>query len=422
MTVLVSPPRPDSVRAAKRPKPLVLVATVAGSWAAGSTLLVAAALGILGWFLTDSGTHGTPRDGIWVGIWGWLLGHGSGLRVQGVDITLIPLGVTLLCAWVCWRLANRTGELLAAHGPDADRLADGARDWTVPAAATLFVAGYVVVATLAAVWATTSQAEPSLARTVLGAGLLAAATGLPGLALGSGRAATWAANTLLVLRAAAGSARMTVGTFLILATITWIATLSADLAAAANLADQLGATGTGSVALALANLALAPNATAYAGSYLLGPGFTVGAGTLVTPAAATLGPLPMFPLLVALPDPGPAPGWAAALIAVPGLLAALATARYRRRHPILGWQTSAASGAAGGVLAAGAVTLVLAASGGSIGPGRLSHIGPLVGSACWHAVVGFGLGGLAAALLMTAWQRREAGYPLRGAIAADSDH
>ena len=41
---------------------------------------------------------------------------------------------------------------------------------------------------------------------------------------------------------------------------------------------------------------------------VLGPGFTVGAGTLVTPQAAAVGALPMFPLLAALPDNGPARG------------------------------------------------------------------------------------------------------------------
>ena len=34
----------------------------------------------------------------------------------------------------------------------------------------------------------------------------------------------------------------------------------------------------------------------------LGPGFTVGSHTLVAPTAVALGPLPMFPLLAALPE------------------------------------------------------------------------------------------------------------------------
>ena len=59
-------------------RPLVLLATVAGAAAAASTLLVCLALGVAGWFLTDAGAHGTPRDGLWVGRAG--LADGARLR------------------------------------------------------------------------------------------------------------------------------------------------------------------------------------------------------------------------------------------------------------------------------------------------------------------------------------------------------
>ena len=65
--------------------------------AAGSVLLVCLAVGVLGWFLSDAGTHGEPRDALQVGALGWLMAHGSGVSVNGVAVTAVPLLLTLLC-------------------------------------------------------------------------------------------------------------------------------------------------------------------------------------------------------------------------------------------------------------------------------------------------------------------------------------
>jgi hypothetical protein len=56
---------------------------------------------------------------------------------------------------------------------------------------------------------------------------------------------------------------------------------------------------------------------------------------------------------------------------------------------------------------AGLVFGVLALlAGGAVGPGRMSDVGPLVGSVLVHGVTAFGIGGLAGGLLATWWQRR----------------
>ena len=64
-------------------RPLVLLATLAGAVAAAGTLVVCLAFGVAGWFLTDAGAHGTPRDGLRVGALAWLMAHGSGVHVGG---------------------------------------------------------------------------------------------------------------------------------------------------------------------------------------------------------------------------------------------------------------------------------------------------------------------------------------------------
>jgi len=126
-------------------RPLVLLAPVAGAVAAASTLVVCLALGVAGWFLTDAGTHGTPRDGLWVGALAWLMAHGSGVHVGGALVSVMPLGITVACAWSTWRIGHRLGDSISGHGPDSDQISDGERDWTVPTATVAFAAGYLLV-------------------------------------------------------------------------------------------------------------------------------------------------------------------------------------------------------------------------------------------------------------------------------------
>ena len=130
------------------------------------------------------------------------MGHGSGLSVAGVTISAIPLGISVICAWSVWRIAHRVGDSVSGHGPDADAIADGVRDWTVPAATALFTAAYVAVAvaTLRA-WAPRST-PPSGARVVVWSLLLCLVLGGVSIAVGAGRAAIWTAYLPLSLRAA----------------------------------------------------------------------------------------------------------------------------------------------------------------------------------------------------------------------------
>src|SRR3954468_4541984 len=191
-------------------RPLVLLAPVAGAVAAASTLTVCLALGVTGWFLTDAGAHGTPRDGLWVGALAWLMAHGSGVHAGGALVSVMPLGITLACAWVTWRLGHRLGDSVSGHGPDADRIADGERDWTVPAAVLLFAAGYVGVAVLTGALASTAATAPDGSRVVLWSFLLCVLVGAPAIAVGSGRAAIWTATMPASFLAVAASCRRVV--------------------------------------------------------------------------------------------------------------------------------------------------------------------------------------------------------------------
>jgi hypothetical protein len=154
-------------------------------------------------------------------------------------------------------------------------------------------------------------------------------------------------------------------------------------------------------------LLVTPNATLFSGSYLLGPGFSVGAHTLVTPTAVVLGPLPMFPLLAALPDDGATPGWTVALLAVPPLVAAVAVFRTLRRYPTSRWDEAALRGVGAGLGCAVAFAVLAALSGGTVGPGRMADVGPLVFQVLLHGIATFGIGGLVGGMLAT-WRHRRA--------------
>ena len=388
------------------PRPLVAVAALGGLAAALTPLVVCLGIGVVGWFATDAGVHGTPRGGLRAGALGWLTAHGSGVRVDGVLVTALPLGLTLLCALVTWRFSLRVGEALAGHGPDADRIGDGERDWTVGTAVAVITASYAVVLSVAHTLAATPATAPSLPAALGWTLLLGLVVVLPAVAVGSGRAAIWLTAVPPVAREVVDLARRTVVASLLAALALLVVALLVDLGTAANVLAQLRTSVAEALLLCALCLLLLPNAVLCAAAYLLGPGFAVGAGTTVSPTAVVLGPVPMVPLLAALPDGGDVPAWTPWLVAVPVLVAVLTAGRHLRRRPAERWDAAAVRGAGGGVLAGVVLALLTSLAGGAVGPGRMQQLGPAVFEVLVHAVTALGVGGLVGALVVHAWSRR----------------
>ena len=388
--------------------PLTLAATVGGAAAAAGPLVVCLALGVVGWFATDAGAHGTPTGGLRVGALGWLLAHGSGLQVRGAAVTVVPLGLTLVCAWVVWRLGIRVGESVSGHGPDADAIADGERDLTVPLAVTLFAAAYLAVTVLTGVLSSSATTSPAVGRTVLWALALCLLVGAPGIAVGSGRAAIWTALLPVGLRATAATAGGILLGFLSLAAVAMTVAFIVDFGTAANVLARLHTDAGESALFTLLTASVTPNAVVFSGAYLLGPGFAVGTGTLVSPTLVSLGPVPMLPLLAALPEDGPGQPWTPYLVAMPFLVAAVGAAYNHRRHPTTSWDQGVLRGCVGGALAALAFTLLAWLAGGSAGPGRMAEVSPFVLAVLVNALASFGIGGALGGLFMTWRDRRRA--------------
>jgi hypothetical protein len=375
-------------------RPLSVAAALAGLGAAGAMLAGCMAVGLAGWFASDAGGHGDTRDALRVGADAWLLAHGAHLELTSATITAVPLGLTLLCAFVTFRLGRWAGATTVVDDDRALLMSVG-----------VLAGVYGVVATLTAVLASLGTAQPSLGLAFVGGFALAGLFGGAGLLAGSGRwpglrprvpdmalSVAVGAASVVLLMLVAGSLLVTVALLL-------------DLGSAANVLSRLHTDVPGGLLYTGVVAAVAPNAVLLGGSYLLGTGFAVGTGTLVSPSAVVLGPVPAFPLLAALPDSGPAPAWTAGLVGVPVAAAALATALMTRRFPVLGYEIGAVRGLAAGVVGGVLFAVLIQLAGGSVGPGRMSDVGAAFGGTAVAATVGMGIGGLLGAVTMT-WSLR----------------
>ena len=376
-------------------RPLWLSAGLAGLVASGAVLLGCMALGLVGWFASDAGTHGDTRDALRVGAGAWLLGHGAHLVLADATVSLVPLGLTAFSGYVAFRL-GRWATLTSAP-----------EDLAGTGLAAVVLAGlYGVVAVVTAVLASLQTAEMTLGRAFVGGFLVGLLGG------GSGLLATPAAGAALRARVPETVRAVAVGALSVLLLVLAagaglvVVALLLDLGEAANVLSRLHPDAAGAGLYTAVVAGVAPNAALLGSSYLLGPGFAVGTGTLVSPAMVVLGPVPAFPLLAALPATGAGPAWATALVGVPVVLAAVAAALVVRRHPDPGFETGAVrglgSGLAGGVL----VSLAVLVAGGSVGPGRMAHLGASFGEVLVAATVALGAGGLVGGLLATWWVRR----------------
>ncbi|WP_093861764.1 DUF6350 family protein [Streptomyces sp. TLI_053] len=322
----------------------------------------------------------------------WLLGHGAPVLrgSAGVPLSVAPLGLGLLAVGQLHRAAGR----VAARGEGRPGGRGGVRAvW----------AGYCAVA--CAVVAQCAGAGEFRARVVADLAAVALVAGLA-VAAGARRPGAAPVGAEALERALAGlpeRVRPTGG-----APVVRVAALAAGagLLAAGGLVVAVAAVltavggGAGSAVLAggpaavagalLLTLVLLPNTVLWGTAYALGPGFAVGAGTVVSPVRTALGPVPEFPLFALLPEPG-AGGWRLAVCVlpalagvVPGLLLGRAASAGggRAAGPVWPggpWPVTATVVAAlvSGLLVGAAAAGLGWLAGGALGAGRMAELGPV---------------------------------------------
>ena len=131
----------------------------------------------------------------------------------------------------------------------------------------------------------------------------------------------------------------------------------------------------GGLAVTLGQLAFLPNFVIWTASWLIGPGFSLGTGSVVSPLGTHLGPIPAIPILGALPT-GEVPFGLVGLIvpvAIGFLVGAILGPGLRREvgGPALA-VTALGIGVVGGII----LGFLAWFSAGSAGPGRLVDAGP----------------------------------------------
>ncbi|HEX6525050.1 MAG TPA: DUF6350 family protein [Streptosporangiaceae bacterium] len=360
--------RDDVIQPGQRP--LVVTGGMAAGAAAASGLAVLTTLTAVGWITA-------PHVGIGSGLGGvlrtaallWLVAHHVGFSVHGAgQIGLLPLGLVLL-----------PGALLALAGRWVVRTAGVTRLRHVGYVAIATAFPYALLAGAIAVASRTPVDSPSLWQAVVAGFLLAA------VAAGLGAAHALAPWSRLVSLMPARPRSVVMG---MLATMALLVVAGAALSGGSLVAhlhqvriasDALAPGPGGAALLLLAQVAYVPNAIVWAISYTLGPGFAFGAGTVVAPTGSALGPVPVFPMLAALPGGArpSGPGWLALLmLAVPylaGVFGGIVTVRIAptpmlEAAPLWGFAAGTAAGLLTGLMAAFA--------GGPLGSGRLATVGP----------------------------------------------
>ncbi len=135
----------------------------------------------------------------------------------------------------------------------------------------------------------------------------------------------------------------------------------------------------GGIMITAGQLAILPNLIIMGASWFTGVGFQIGEGSLISPVATVVGPLPALPITSALPI-GEL-GFGMIAIAVPLVGAFLATIFIRRYADAIrfefasAWSAAISLGVSIGAVAAVLIGILAALASGGVGPGRLQVVG-----------------------------------------------
>lgn len=369
-------------------RPLPVSGMLAAACTLGVGLAVLTTLTLVGWIAAPRGALGSGLPEVFrTAAQIWLAAHHAGFEMPGGRVGLLPIGLMILPALLLYKAGRwmaRDADLrlrLPARLPkNSPREKANARRRAqlvlVAQAGVSLAAPYALLAGLIALVARNEITQPYIGEALLSHFLLAFVAGVLAIARTIG---PWRAMLRLLPERVRA---LTVGTA-VATTILVAAGLVLVLVAVVihfdqvrELTDVLAPGLVGGLLLVLVQALYLFNGVIWASSYIAGPGFAVGADTLVAPTGVQLGTVPSLPLLGALPESGPVSGWMMAVIALPfaaGIVAGIVVARMSpspsyEAAPLWGFLTGVSTGLVTGLLAA--------LSGGPIGGGRLTAVGP----------------------------------------------
>lgn len=135
----------------------------------------------------------------------------------------------------------------------------------------------------------------------------------------------------------------------------------------------------GAVVLTIGQLALVPNLVVYGAAWFTGVGFSIGAGSLISPLGSQVGPLPTIPVLGALPVGQLEFGMISIVVVL--LAAFVATLAIRKSADEIrfefatAWTAAISLGLSIALVTASQMALLAVIASGSAGPGRLVQVG-----------------------------------------------
>jgi hypothetical protein len=351
---------------AKRGAPLPLAAAFAAIWA--SVLGLLPMLALAGVVAVGSGA--TPVGVVRIGAGAWLLAHGAPVQTPADRITLVPLGLSV---WIAWRLIRAGVHAARAIGAHRDRSA-----WPSVRAGGAVAVCYGFMGGLVATVASGADVSVSPWRAAAMCGLVAFVAATLG-ALRYGRAGRRLLRRLPRTVVDAARTGLAAVAFLVAAgSAAGGLALALAGGAATDMLTSFRAGVAGQAGITVLCLVFLPNLAIWGAAYLLGPGFAVGYGTVVSPGDVLLGPVPALPVLAGLPS-GPLSGIGPALLGVPLVAGIAAGILLAWRSPLSerGWGGLLSSAVLAGPVAGLVLHLAATASSGSLGSGRLSQLGPV---------------------------------------------
>ncbi|MFL1382295.1 DUF6350 family protein, partial [Nocardiopsis sp. frass4] len=374
---------------------------MAAATAAGIGLAVIVTLTMVGWVAAPHDTFGEEIVDLLQGaVLAWLVGHHVSFAVPEGSISLLPIGLVLL-----------PGLLLYRAGRWVARNCEIARLRHVHRAAIAVAGPYAAIAGTLALLARTDTVEPSMPRALLMGFVIAFLAGGLGVLRQLMRDKGVVARDLLGLMPARSRSLLvgmlaSTGTLLLGGFLLFLVALAVSLPEAAETTRLLAPGWVGGLLLLLIQLAYLPNAVVFAVCYALGPGFAVGEMTVVAPTGVSVGPLPMLPMLAALPENGAAPVVSLAALAVPFIAGGVGGVLTQRSAPDVVSEAAPLWGFVCGVTTGLLCAALGELAGGSLGGQRLSDVGPSAWQVGLVAALEVGVAAAIAAWVANWWYTR----------------
>ncbi|MEV7005633.1 DUF6350 family protein [Streptosporangium sp. NPDC051022] len=375
-------------------RPLPVSGMLAAAWTLGVGLAVLTTFTLVGWIASPQGALGTGLPGVFrTAAQLWLVAHHAGFAISGGSVGLLPLGLTLLPAFLLYRagiwmardadLRLRLPARLPKNSPKDEANARRRAQLVLVAQAGISLAApYALLAGGIALITRNEITQPFLGDALLSHLLLAFAAGSLATARTIG---PWRSMLRLLperLRSVLVSSAAALGIMIVAGAILVLTAIVVNFEQVRALSEILSPGFVGGLLLLLIQVLYLLNAVIWGMAYIAGPGFAVGTGTLVAPTGVQLSGVPTLPILGALPEPGPTPAWVMAVVVLPfaaGAVAGVLSVRIApspsyEGAPLWGFVCGLTTGAAAGALAA--------LSGGSLGGARLVAVGP----AAWEVM------------------------------------